>query len=880
MSGTRQDSVVALPVRLVGAGVASVGGVALLLWAARPGGLGALTPGGAPTHPATAVALLCIGVVLAVPGLARRPRVVLLLIAGVVAVDGLLALVAGRGLVFGDPLVPEVWRRGTLDGDGRMALGTSLGLLGLAGGIASLRRNRRVATAAAMLAFAIGYIAILGHLFGVLGPDRSETFPVTPVPVAAAVLAGSLALAFHDHRMPLHRLLHAPGTPGALVRRLLPAAVLLPPVIRWLVLQGQQADLYSPRFGLALMALATLAGTAGAVLIGARTAAGIDRSRERTMGQLTALNASLAERIAAAVAESEQRRERLALLLERMPVGIFETGPDGRRRYTNRRWRELTGVEGGEDVGSRWHEALHPDDRERVLAMWTRAMRSGDEFSARYRYLRPDGQVTWVDCAAISTTGPADGVPGWLGSVTDVTEQVLAGERLAESERRYRSVVTAMAEGVLLQDPDGRILTANESACRLLGMSLDEMTSREGADPAWNLTGEDGELLPPEACPSRRTAVSRRPVRDVVVGARRGDGGQVWLAINAEPLFAESDDAGEGAVVGVVTTFADVTEARTAAAALRRSEEQFRDAMTHAPIGMALVELDGRCREVNQALCRIVGYAEDELVGSDLQQVTHPDDLEDHRGDVERLLAGEVDHYSTEKRYLTKRGEVVRVLLAVSCARGPDGLPTYLVMQIQDVTAAHELKEQLTHRALHDPLTGLPNRDLLMDHLAHALARSTRLGSPTAVMFLDLDAFKQINDTLGHDVGDELLVAVAERLRSAVRPGDVVARLGGDEFVVVAERLPDAGAARGFAERIRRSLAEPVVLGGSLVEPGASVGVALATTEDDARSVLREADAAMYRAKALGRGRVELSSSGWGEQRPEPQRERTAGSPA
>jgi len=339
------------------------------------------------------------------------------------------------------------------------------------------------------------------------------------------------------------------------------------------------------------------------------------------------------------------------------------------------------------------------------------------------------------------------------------------------------------------------------------------------------------------------------------MGVPRTDGSVVWLMVSAEPMVgADGRDA-----AGVVTTFTDVTATRAAAAALRRSEEQFRHAMALAPIGMALVDLDGSFREVNHALARLLGYEEDELVGVTFQQITHPEDLEADLENVARLLDGTLDHYTMEKRYLTKSGEIVWVLLAVSLARDDQDLPAYFITQMSDVTDSRAANQRLAHRALHDPLTGLPNRDLLMDHLSHTLARSARAGTSTAVMFCDLDNFKSVNDTHGHEAGDELLVAVAGRLRGVMRPGDTVARLGGDEFVVVAEGLPDAGTVRVLAERVRRAFDEPLRVAGHLVRTGVSIGVAVASVEDDARSVLREADAAMYRAKALGRGRLELS---------------------
>jgi diguanylate cyclase (GGDEF)-like protein/PAS domain S-box-containing protein len=306
-----------------------------------------------------------------------------------------------------------------------------------------------------------------------------------------------------------------------------------------------------------------------------------------------------------------------------------------------------------------------------------------------------------------------------------------------------------------------------------------------------------------------------------------------------------------------VTTFVDVTDRLASQAALRRSEEQFRLAMAHAPVGMALVSLDGHFLEVNEALARMTGYGVDELVGRTFQQITHPDDIDSDLEQLGLLVSGSITHYTIEKRYLRADGEQVWILLAVSMVRDEDGSPAYFISQIQDVTAARATQERLVHRALHDPLTGLANRELILDHLERAAARAQRQGDEVAVLFVDLDHFKDVNDTYGHEVGDTLLMAVADRLRSAVRPADTVGRLGGDEFVVVVEDVPDDDLALALVNRIQHELARPVGIAGRTHHVAASIGVTQGVGRD-ARAMLREADEAMYRAKALGRGRYEL----------------------
>ena len=846
-------SALTLLARRLASVVAVFGSAVLFLWLAAPGVIADLPWAGLPTKPVTAVCLVLLGMTLARPGtghLLRRAMTVTLLLLGC---EGILSIALDRPLLTASLLFPQAWEAATPDRSGGMALGTAIALVCIA---AALLSGPRLRTTLCAAGFALGYVAVLGHLYGVSDLYSLQTASQMALPTALALLVAAGATAIADADLPLPKMLTAPGTAGVLVRRVLPWAVLGPPVVGRAILSGEQVGGYNDVFSLSLVVAACVFGTATATILGARTAARTDAARERAADQLAELNGVLAERVAVAVASAESDRDELGILLDATPAGIFEVDPAGGLRYVNQRWRELAGLTAEQAAAEKWSEAVHPADRDRVVALWSECLRTGADYQVRYRYLRPDGSVVWVDTTARGILDQRGEVDRWLGSVVDVTDEVASAQQLSESEIRYRSVVATMAEGVVLMDADGRIVTVNEAACRVLGLSTEELMSPESGDFRWNSLQEDGSQLPREEHPAAVAMRTGRPVRDVTMGVPRTDGSVVWLMVSAEPMVgADGRDA-----AGVVTTFTDVTATRAAAAALRRSEEQFRHAMALAPIGMALVELDGRFREVNQSLARLVGYGETELMGLTFQQITHPEDLEADLDNIAALLDGSLDHYDMEKRYLTKAGEIVWVHLAVSMATDDRDRPAYFIAQIQDITDSRAAKEQLTHRALHDPLTGLPNRDLLMDHLSHTLARSARAGTMAAVMFCDLDDFKSVNDTHGHEAGDLLLVSVADRLRGVMRPGDTVARLGGDEFVVVAEGLPDAGAVRALAERVRRALAAPVQIAGHAVRARASIGVVIATAEDDSRSVLREADAAMYRAKALGRDRLELGA--------------------
>ena len=294
--------------------------------------------------------------------------------------------------------------------------------------------------------------------------------------------------------------------------------------------------------------------------------------------------------------------------------------------------------------------------------------------------------------------------------------------------------------------------------------------------------------------------------------------------------------------------------------ALQESEEHFRNAFDYASIGMALVAPDGRWLQVNRSLCSIVGYSEEELLATKFQTITHPDDLGNFLVHIHHLLDGQIPVYQMEKRYFHKNGHAVWVLLSVSLIREADGQALHLIFQIQDITDRKRAEDRLLHDAFHDALTGLPNRALFMDHLKLAIERAKRNTQHMfAVLFLDLDRFKVVNDSLGHITGDQLLVGIARRVETCLRPGDTVARLGGDEFTILLEDIHDPSEATVVAERIKEELTKPFNLNGHEVFTSVSVGIAPSTIGyERPEDMLRDADTAMYRAKSLGKMRHEV----------------------
>ncbi|HMJ25775.1 MAG TPA: EAL domain-containing protein [Pyrinomonadaceae bacterium] len=325
-------------------------------------------------------------------------------------------------------------------------------------------------------------------------------------------------------------------------------------------------------------------------------------------------------------------------------------------------------------------------------------------------------------------------------------------------------------------------------------------------------------------------------------------------AIATTPIIAIIYLTYKAYLKNVEVSLAQAEHAKKHAAILQESEERFRSAFDYAAIGMALVSQEGRWLQVNRSLCSIVGYSEEELLAKDIQGVTHPDDLEDLLMQQGRLMKGTLPGYQTEQRYLHKLGHEVWSQLSVSRVRDPETQTLRFIFQIQDITDRKRAEARLVHDAFHDGLTGLPNRALFIDHLKLAAARRRRKEYALySVLFLDLDRFKVVNDSLGHLVGDQLLIAIAGKLQSCLRPGDTIARLGGDEFTILLEDLKTNNEAIYIADRIQRELAQPFELDGRTVFASASIGIAPSSIGyERPEDILRDADTAMYYAKSLG----------------------------
>lgn len=477
-------------------------------------------------------------------------------------------------------------------------------------------------------------------------------------------------------------------------------------------------------------------------------------------------------------------------------------------------------------------------------AIWHRII-SGEHWSGSIWVNRGDGSRVPVYVTRSPLFGPDGQVVGVLSLATDRTTEQEARTALVASERRFRALFARSSDLAILFDRDGTMTYVSPSIEAVSGLHPDQLLGTS----AWT-------YVHPAHRQNLMDTVAERLTPDTPVTGE-------WRMVTAKGWrwfeMTLSDMTDDPAIAGIVGNLRDVTERREALEALRTLAERFRRVFDESPVGKMIVDTDLRVVEVNQALCESLGYPADDLNGTSIDRLVHPSEVNEQRSHWAALFGGEVDRFQVHLRYQRADASEAVARVSASVLHDEAGAAISGICEVEDVTEQVRADEELERRALTDPLTHVPNRALLHDRLSQALARVSRESAIVAVMFLDIDRFKLVNDALGHDAGDKMLVAVAGRLSEAVRATDTVARFGGDEFVVVAEDVADLAAVMAFGQRLVDAVGAPLELDGCNVAPSVSIGIALTSDPSHSpSSLLRDADLAMYRAKEAGGGRCEL----------------------
>jgi diguanylate cyclase (GGDEF)-like protein/PAS domain S-box-containing protein len=426
----------------------------------------------------------------------------------------------------------------------------------------------------------------------------------------------------------------------------------------------------------------------------------------------------------------------------------------------------------------------------------------------------------------------------------DVTERNLAQRALAESEERYRHLVELSPEAVMVHS-EGEVVYANEAAARLIGAaSSAELIGK----PIMGFAHPDYREMAVERIREAFATGEPIPLREEKIVFL--DGAVIDVEVTGVPIVYDGKPA-------IQLLARDIRERKQAAEALRRSEERFRSLVQNSSDVVSVIGADGTAQYVSPSIERVLGYNPEDAIGNSVFEPlsVHPDDVARVRSAFAELFAkGRGASIADELRLRHADGSW-RYIEAIGKNLVDDPSVGGIVVNYRDVTERKAFEKHLEHKAFHDDLTNLPNRALFVDRLEEALARLDRSeDKAAAVLFMDLDNFKVVNDSLGHVAGDQLLVAVAGRLRSGMRPGDTVARFGGDEFAVLLEGVEGASDAVKVAERILKELQPPFALGGREVFALPSIGISLGTTASNrAEDLLRGADTALYEVKARGK---------------------------
>jgi diguanylate cyclase (GGDEF)-like protein/PAS domain S-box-containing protein len=539
-----------------------------------------------------------------------------------------------------------------------------------------------------------------------------------------------------------------------------------------------------------------------------------------------------------------RREERFRTIVTQVPGAVFRARPGGLIDFVSDAIEDISGHPATLFIGAhtdRWADVICPEDRKMQRQLVKEAVLAVRSYEIEYRIIDAAGIERWV-----LESGQPVGFDGnaafWIdGIISDISERKYNEMRIEALLAEQGAVLDNVMFGILYVR-ERRVVSTNRRFDELFGYAEGELVD----DPV-------GVLFPSaEDCAQGLEASAPVLARGDDYSEERlfrhRDGRLFWCAVSGRAFDPERIDA------GAIWVFADITERRQAEEKLRLSAT----VLEHIADGVMVIDVHGRIAATNPAFTQITGYTEREAVGtySNLTRMTGAD-----AGFHETLWAdlAETGFWRGEIRNLRKNGDTYLEWLTVSAVRDDHDAVTHYVCVFSDITKVKESQDKLDHLAHHDPLTGLPNRLLFHDRLQHAMVRTARAHRQLAVMFIDLDRFKTVNDTLGHHVGDELLKQVAALLAGCLRDGDTLARLGGDEFIVLLEDIDGAQGARQVAEKLMQLFERPVLVSDYELFVTGSVGISLFPHDAvDMNVLIRNADVAMYQAKARGRNGYQL----------------------
>lgn len=564
--------------------------------------------------------------------------------------------------------------------------------------------------------------------------------------------------------------------------------------------------------------------------------------------------------------QSQQNQALMETAIAYLHTGVFILDPGQPNTpfiFANAAFQQLTGYTAQELYGQS-HSLLYGEETDPdTIAHLEWAIAAGETTTCTLLNYRKHGETFWSDLGIYPIYNQSRQLSHFIGLQRDITIHRQAHLTLEQLRQQNELILNSAGEGIYGLDLDNTITFINPAAARMLGWDVTDLIGKSIRRILPDVSPLSLVAPPPDSTLSASLVTSLVSPSQTATYHRK-DGSAFPVEYTRTPIYKEDR------MVGSVVVFQDISERHMQEEALRESEERYALAVQGANDG--IWDWNLRTGEIyfSPRWKAILGYADTDLPNT-LEMwfnCVHTSDLEGFKRAINQHLSGETKNLEHEHRMRTKTGDYRWVLTRGLAVQDASGQANRLAGSQTDITERKRIEERLLHDALHDTLTGLPNRALLMDRLHHTIEVARRNTDYLyAVLFMDIDRFKVINDSLGHMQGDKLLIAIAQRLTTCIRPGDTVARLGGDEFVVLLESIRDISAALAVAERIQTALEAPIPLSDQEVFITSSIGLALGGKQyHAAEDLLRDADTAMYRAKSKGRARYEIFNPGMHQQ--------------